>query len=56
MDFFIRKQSRDEELIKEVRGIAAAQGFDLTVLKNVTQVECMNDERRLTQNGLRGSI
>jgi lipocalin len=52
---FTREQKRDDDLIQEVRGIAADQGFDLSVLKNVTQEGCVYDSRRLKQNGLRGS-
>jgi lipocalin len=54
---FTREQARDDTLIKEVRDIAAAQGFDLSVLKDVTQDGCVYDDntRRLMQNGLRGS-
>jgi lipocalin len=53
---FTRTQARDETLVQEARAIAADQGFDLSVLKNVTQDGCVYDDRRLTQNGLRGSI
>jgi lipocalin len=53
---FTRKQVRDETLIQQVRDIAAAQGFDLSVLKDVVQDGCVYDDRRLMQNGLRGSI
>jgi lipocalin len=53
---FTRNQARNDTVIQEVRGIAEGQGFDLTVLKDVVQEGCVYDDRRLTQNGLRGSI
>jgi len=37
---FTRQQQRDEALVGKVRGIAAAKGFDLSVLNNVDQTEC----------------
>jgi len=37
---FSRKQQRDEALISKVRGIAKAQGFDLSILNDVDQTNC----------------
>lgn len=35
-----RKQERDNALVEKVRGLAAAQGFDLSVLNDVDQSSC----------------
>jgi len=37
---FTRRQQRDEELVQNVRKIAASKGFDLSVLNDVDQSEC----------------
>jgi lipocalin len=37
---FTRKQARDDALVSKVRGIAAAKGFDLSVLHDVDQTGC----------------
>eukprot|EP00940_MAST-03C_sp_MAST-3C-sp2_P002953 g2953.t1 len=37
---FTRAQKRDESLVNEVRAIAAAKGFDLSVLNDVDQSNC----------------
>mmetsp|Transcript_27629 Transcript_27629/g.69335 ORF Transcript_27629/g.69335 Transcript_27629/m.69335 type:complete len:230 (-) Transcript_27629:109-798(-) len=37
---FTREQKRNEKLVNKVRGIAAAKGFDLSVLNDVDQTEC----------------
>lgn len=37
---FLRSPARDDKTINMVRGLAAAQGFDLSVLKNVTHDGC----------------
>lgn len=55
---FTREQERDEDIVNEVRGIALDQGFDLSVLKNVTQQGCVyNDDNRLLEEvQLRGNM
>jgi len=42
---FMRSRARDEGLIEEVRDIATAQGFDLSILNDVDQSSCESDER-----------
>lgn len=37
---FTRAQARDEKLIEQVRGLASKQGFDVSVLEDVSQVGC----------------
>jgi len=37
---FTRQQSRNENLVQKVRGIAENKGFDLTVLNDVDQSKC----------------
>lgn len=37
---FTRQQQRNEQLVQKVRGIAAAKGFDLSVLNDVDQTRC----------------
>merc|ERR1719335_1177397 len=37
---FTRQQQRDQRLVKKVRDIAAAMGFDLSVLADVDQAAC----------------
>jgi lipocalin len=37
---FTRQQTRNEDLVQKVRGIATTKGFDLTVLNDVNQTSC----------------
>eukprot|EP00939_MAST-03C_sp_MAST-3C-sp1_P002318 g2318.t1 len=37
---FTRVQERDDDLVSEVRAIALAKGFDLSVLRDVDQTDC----------------
>lgn len=37
---FTRKQQRDEALLQKVRGIAAAKGFDISVLEDIDHTKC----------------
>eukprot|EP00933_Yihiella_yeosuensis_P048289 TRINITY_DN4439_c0_g1_i1.p1 TRINITY_DN4439_c0_g1~~TRINITY_DN4439_c0_g1_i1.p1 ORF type:complete len:225 (-),score=46.69 TRINITY_DN4439_c0_g1_i1:287-961(-) len=41
---FTREQQRNEELIQEARGIAAAKGFDLSVLNDIDNSKCGRHE------------
>eukprot|EP00928_Gymnodinium_smaydae_P002492 TRINITY_DN1088_c0_g2_i3.p1 TRINITY_DN1088_c0_g2~~TRINITY_DN1088_c0_g2_i3.p1 ORF type:complete len:224 (-),score=37.31 TRINITY_DN1088_c0_g2_i3:365-1036(-) len=46
---FTRQQSKDQQLVTKVRGLAQAKGFDLSVLKDVDNSECTDppsDEKR----------
>ena len=37
---FTRKQERDDDLVDMIRGMAEAQGFDISVLNKVDQTNC----------------
>jgi len=41
---FTRKQSRDEAVVQKVRGIATSKGFDLSVLNDVNQTQCVGEQ------------
>ena len=47
---FTRQEQRNDTVVDAVRQIAVAQGFDVSVLLNVSQAGCVyNDRRRLGQ-------
>jgi len=41
---FTRKQERDEALVQKIKGIAAAKGFDISVLKDTDQTNCASSK------------
>lgn len=49
---FTREQNASDALVTKVRGIAQAQGFDVSMLKDVKQNSCVYDAGR---RGLRGA-
>jgi len=46
---FTRKQERDDALVQKIKGIAAAKGFDVSVLKDTDQTNCASSASSVVQ-------